>query len=208
MRSGALDAPLDGSGPPDFDIGTALSLYGFPESADWRALGQVVELRDAVGRQRIQQYVLALADHMRRRLAERFGESCLLQPTVDARLKSALVAFSPFRTPQKRRDLAAADAFTARTFYVHGYRLGHGGLDRRGLTRPPEPDAAAFYPGWIPNRHLVTGAPDPSDVPIRANACVWRTRGNIDAFVDARVESARDQGAGRAGAGAPAAHPT
>ena len=43
IRSSARDVPFDGSRPADFDIGAAMSRYGFPESADWRALGDVDE---------------------------------------------------------------------------------------------------------------------------------------------------------------------
>lgn len=59
VRSGDLEASLDGSRPAGFDIGATLSLYGFPESADWRALGEVIELWDVVGRQRIADYCRA-----------------------------------------------------------------------------------------------------------------------------------------------------
>ena len=54
IRSSARDIPFDGSRPADFDIGAAMSRYGFPESADWRALGDVCALWDEVGRARIQ----------------------------------------------------------------------------------------------------------------------------------------------------------
>lgn len=185
VRSGDLDAPLDGSRPSGFDIGAALSLYGFPESADWRALGEVIELWDVVGRQRIADYDLALADYLRQRLVARFGDECLLQPTLDPELKTGIVCFTPFAAAKDRRDATLADAFAATMYTEHGYRIGHGGLDRRGLTRPPAPDTAAFYPGCIPNRDPLTNAPLPSPIPFRADACFWLTRSDVDRFVDA-----------------------
>jgi isopenicillin-N epimerase len=74
IRSGDLDAPTDGSRPAAFDIGAALSLYGFPESADWRALGESCAMWDHIGRERIQDYILALADYARQKLVAAFGE--------------------------------------------------------------------------------------------------------------------------------------
>jgi selenocysteine lyase/cysteine desulfurase len=191
VRSGQLDAPLDGSRPADFDIGAALSLYGFPESADWRALGDSVELWDVVGRQRIERYILGLADRLRQCLVQRFGDDCLLQPTADAELKSGIVAFTPFAAPVHRRDLARVDAFADRMFTAHGYHIGRGGLDRRGLTRPPDPAAAAFFPGCIPNRHPVTNVPQPSDVPCRVSTGIWLGPQDVERFVDACAEEAK-----------------
>jgi selenocysteine lyase/cysteine desulfurase len=76
-------------------------------------------------------------------------------------------------------------------FKDHRYHLGMGGLDSRGLTRPPAVDAEAFFAGCIPNRHPVTNAPEPSDIPIRASTGIWLTRRDIDAFVAACAETAQ-----------------
>ena len=144
IRSGQLDAPLDGARPEGCDIGNALSIYGFPESADWRALGEVCELWNEIGRKRIQNYILALADYLRQSLSARFGKNCLLQPVTDPELKSGIVAFTPFAVTAQRRNFPLAECFQGRMFKDHRYHLGMGGLDSRGLTRPPAPDAAAF----------------------------------------------------------------
>lgn len=183
IRSGQLDAPLDGSRPAGFDIGNALSVYGFPESADWRALGEVVELWDAIGRQRIQDYILALSDYLRQSLAARFGDSCLLQPMKDRELMSGIVAFTPFAEAGQRGNFKLAQAFVEKLFKEHRYHIGMGGLDRRGLTRPPDNDANTFFDGCIPNRHPVTNRPEPTDIPFRASTGIWLTRRDIDLFV-------------------------
>ncbi|MFA5074209.1 MAG: aminotransferase class V-fold PLP-dependent enzyme [Nitrospirota bacterium] len=185
IRSGQLDAPLDGSRPEGFDIGNALSIYGFPESADWRSLGEACELWDVIGRERIQNYILSLSDHLRKRLKERFGENCFLQPVRDPELKSGIVAFNPFQKSAQRRDFNLAHAFQDRMFSEHQYHLGMGGLDSRGLTRPPSRDAVSFIEGCIPNRDPLTNAPKPTDVPIRASTGPWLSRRDIDVFVDA-----------------------
>ena len=185
VRSGKLDAPLDGSRPAGFDLGAALSLYGFPESADWRALGEACLVWDRVGRVRIQNYILALADYAREKLMEAFGSGCLLQPAIDPELKSGIIAFNPFSEPDQRRNLALAQNLQLQMYQRHGYHMGMGGLGAHGLTRPPSPDAAAFYDGCIPNRHPVSNAPDPTDIPLRISTGFWLMRRDIDAFVDA-----------------------
>jgi len=195
IRSGQLDAPLDGSRPAGFDIGNALSIYGFPESADWRALGEVCELWNVIGRERIQNYILDLADYLRQCLVARFGDGCMLQPTKDPELKSGIVAFTPFADPSQRRDYTLAETFREHMFREHFFHLGMGGLDSRGLTRAPSPEAAAFFSGCIPNRHSVTNAPEPSDIPFRASAGVWLTRQDIDVFVEACEETKKKLGA-------------
>jgi selenocysteine lyase/cysteine desulfurase len=195
IRSGQLDVPLDGSRPTGFDIGNALSIYGFPESADWRALGEVCELWGVIGRQRIQNYILALADYLRQRLVDRFGDGCMLQPVKDPELKSGIVAFTPFPDRSRRRDSKLAEAFQERMFKEHRFHLGMGGLDSRGLTRSPSPEAAAFFSDCIPNRHPVTNVPEPSDIPFRASTGLWLTRRDIDLFVDVCEETAKKLGA-------------
>jgi selenocysteine lyase/cysteine desulfurase len=190
LRSGNLDGPMDGSRPATFDIGAALSLYGFPEAADWRALGQVCQLWDRVGRDRFQGYILSLADYARGRLAEVFGPDCFLQPVHDPSLKSGIVAFNPFQEPSERKDYALASRFQQLMFNDHQYHVGMGGLGAQGLTRPPDPDAAVFYTGCIPNRNLETNAPAPTDIPIRFATGFWLTRRDIDRFILACIRVA------------------
>jgi len=151
----------------------------------------VVELWDAIGRQRIQDYILALSDYLRQSLVARFGHSCMLQPTKDQELKSGIVAFTPFLEPGQRRDFRLSNGFVEHMFKEHHYHVGMGGLDRRGLTRPPAKEATAFFDGCIPNRHPVTNRPEPTDIPFRVSAGIWLTRGDIDVFVDACEDAAR-----------------
>lgn len=170
-------------------------MSGDLESADWRALGEVCELWDVIGRQRIQNYILALADYLRQRLVARFGDGCLLQPTKDSELKSGIAAFTSFADQSQRRDFKLSEAFEERLIKVHHFHTGMGGLDSKGLTRAPSAEAAAFFSGCIPNRHSVTNAPEPSDIPFRASTGVWLTMRDIDVFVDACEETAKKLGA-------------
>jgi isopenicillin-N epimerase len=184
VRSGALDAPADGSRPEGFDIGAALSVYGFPESADWRALGEACELWDVIGRGRIRDYTLALAEYTRQKIEQTFGDHALIQPRKDPSLKSGIVAFNPFPLPAARRDGELAASFQERIFKEYRIRVGMGGLGPTGLTRPPDPEARLFPVHSVPNRDPATGKPAPTACPLRVDACLWLTRGDIDRFVE------------------------
>jgi len=184
VRSGAPDAPTDGSRPEGFDIGAAMSFYGFPESAEWRALGDSCAVWDEVGRRRIQDYILALAAYARTRLIDAFGIGCMLQPCRDPELLSGIVAFNPFPQPEQRRDMELASRFQAKIYADCGYHVGCGGLGPTGLTRPPDPDAAAFTEGCLPNRDPATNAPMPGDIPFRFGTPAWLDRSDVDTFVE------------------------
>jgi selenocysteine lyase/cysteine desulfurase len=190
IRSSLVDMPHDGSRPADFDIGAAMSKYGFPESAGWRALGDVCAIWDEAGRARIQAWTHNLADYLRQRIAATFGDAALLQPAVDPALKSAIVCFNPFEGG-RRRDPVFNRLFRDRMLLEYGFRIAGGGVGPNGFTRAPDPQAAAFPEGLIPNRDPVTLAPAPFGFALRANACVWNTVAHMDDFVAAAQDLAR-----------------
>ncbi len=185
IRSSARDIPFDGSRPADFDIGSALSRYGFPESACWRALGDVCEVWDEVGRARIQTWTHNLADYLRQRIAATFGDEALLQPTIDPALKSAIVCFNPFPDTQRRGSPDFNKRFREQLLRDYGFRISGGGVGPDGFTRAPDPQAAAFPEGLVPNRNPDTLAPAPFGYALRANACVWNSVEQMDKFVAA-----------------------
>jgi selenocysteine lyase/cysteine desulfurase len=191
IRSSARDVPFDGSRPADFDIGAAMSRYGFPESADWRALGDVCALWDEIGRARIQAWTHTLADYLRQRLAAAFGENALLQPLNDPALKSAIVCFNPFPREEQQRDQPLNEQFRSRLLKEYGIRISGHGVGPEGFTRAPDPEAAAFTAGMVPNRDPDTLAPRPFGYPLRANACVWSSVAHMDRFVDAAQDLVR-----------------
>ncbi|MBM3340669.1 MAG: aminotransferase class V-fold PLP-dependent enzyme [Betaproteobacteria bacterium] len=191
IRSSARDVPFDGSRTESYDIGAAMSRYGFPESADWRALGDVCALWDEIGRARIQAWTHNLADYLRQRLVATFGEDALLQPTVDPALKSAIVCFNPFPDARRRTDPELNKRFRARLLQEYGFRISGGGVGPEGFTRAPDPQAAAFPEGLVPNRDPRTLAPKPFGVTLRANACVWNSPAQMDRFVAACEDLSR-----------------
>ncbi len=192
IRSSARDIPCDGSRPADFDIGAALSRYGFPESADWRALADVCAVWDEVGRARIQAWTHNLADYLRQRITATLGEAALMQPTIDPTLKSAIVCFNPFPDARQRCDPEFNMQFRQRLLREYGFRIAGSGVGPNGLTRAPDPQAAEFPPGLVPNRDPDTLAPMPFGHPLRANACVWNTLAQMDQFVAAMQALTRE----------------
>jgi selenocysteine lyase/cysteine desulfurase len=195
IRSSARDVPFDGSRPEGFDIGAAMSRYGFPESADWRALGDVCEVWDTMGRARIQAWTHNLADYLRQRITATFGDDALLQPTNDPALKSAIACFNPFARAEQRGDADFNLKFRQRLLKEYGFRISGGGVGPEGLTRAPDPQAAAFPAGMVPNRDPETLAPKPFGIALRANACVWNSVAQMDRFVDAAEDLVRKMSA-------------
>ena len=193
VRSQARDVPFDGS-RGDWDIGQALTMYGFPESADWRALGDAVLLWDKIGRQRIETWHLRLANYFQQRLVAAFGEASVLRPQHDPALNSGIIAFNPFATQAQRRDEKLNVDFRTRMLREYQFRISGLGVGNNGLTRAPDVEAAAFAPGTIPNRDPASLAPAPMDHPQRVNACVWNTRDQIDRFVAATQDLVKKMG--------------
>ncbi|MGB7181812.1 MAG: aminotransferase class V-fold PLP-dependent enzyme [Burkholderiaceae bacterium] len=181
-RSHAREYPFDGS-RGDWDIGAALSTYGFPESAAWRALGDACRVWDDTGRQRIQTWHLTLGDYFRDKLSATFGDDAVVGARDDPALKSGIIAFNPFPRKEQRGDEAINLAFKDRILTEYGFRISGRGVGDNGLTRPPDTEAGAFAPGMVPNRDPATLAPAPMDYPHRVNACVWNNRAQIDQFV-------------------------
>lgn len=175
--------PFDGS--RGYDIGAALSMYGFPESADWRALGDAVALWDKIGRQRIETWHLWLGGYFKDRIVEAFGEDAVLRPMVDPALQSGIVGFNPFPTAAGRLDEKLNIDFRARMLRDYGFRISGLGVGRDGLIRGADPEAAMFPVGSIPNRNPETLAPAPMAHPQRVNACVWNNRAQVDNFIAA-----------------------
>jgi selenocysteine lyase/cysteine desulfurase len=189
IRSSLVDMPHDGSRPADFDIGAAMSKYGFPESAGFRALGDVCAIWDEAGRARIQAWTHNLADYLRERITAAFGDDALLQPAVDPALKSAIVCFNPF-AGERRRDPVFNRLFRDRMLLDYGFRIAGGGVGPNGFTRAPDPQANAFPDGMIPNRDPATLAPAPFGFALRANCCVWNSVAQMDDFVAATEDLA------------------
>jgi isopenicillin-N epimerase len=184
VRSQSRDVPFDGS-RGSFDIGAALSMYGFPESADWRALGDAVAMWDKIGRGRIETWHMKLGGYFLDRLAESFGEGAILRPRKDPALQSGIVGFNPFPRPEQQMDEKLNVDFRTRMLREYGFRISGLGVGQNGVTRGADPETKMFPTGSIPNRDPDTLAPKPMAHPQRVNACVWNSRQQCDNFVAA-----------------------
>jgi isopenicillin-N epimerase len=184
VRSQARNVPFDGS-RGSFDIGAALSMYGFPESADWRALGDAVAMWDKVGRGRIETWHMKLGAYFLDRLAESFGEEAILRPRRDPALQSGIIGFNPFPRAEQKMDTKLNTDFRTKMLSDYGFRISGLGVGQDGLTRGADPETKMFPVGSIPNRDPDTLAPRPMAHPQRVNACLWNSRQQIDTFVAA-----------------------
>jgi hypothetical protein len=137
---------------------------------------------DRIGRGRIQTWHLRLGDYFTRQLAANFGDASILRPTQDLALQSGIIGFNPFPTQDQRRNEKLNVDFRARMLKEYGFRISRLGVGSNGLTRKPDPEAAAFPSGTIPNRDPASLAPAPMDHPQRVNACLWNNRAQIDNF--------------------------
>jgi selenocysteine lyase/cysteine desulfurase len=118
--------PMIGSPPPrsstsveSYDIGDYLQSAGSANIARGAALAKACQLWDEIGRDRIQRRVMALGDHARERVLERFGERAMYSPGADRRLRSPLVAFNPFREAADHWNVKKISALTERLAAEH-----------------------------------------------------------------------------------------
>ena len=191
IRSSLVDMPHDGSRPADFDIGAAMSRVRFSGVCRLARAGRCLRGWDEVGRARIQAWTHNLADYLRQRIAAEFGDDALLQPAVDPALKSAIVCFNPFSDTSSARNPALNRLFRDRLLLEYAFRIAGGGVGPNGFTRAPDPQAAAFPDGLIPNRDPDTLAPAPFGFALRVNACVWNSVEQMDRFVAATRDLVR-----------------
>ncbi len=118
--------PMMGSPPPrsrtsvaSDNIGDYLQMAGSASIARGAALAKACEIWDEIGRTRIERRVLALADHARQRIGEAFGVQAMYSPGADARLRSALIAFHPFRAASDAWNIKKVANFVSRLESEH-----------------------------------------------------------------------------------------
>jgi len=118
--------PMVGSPPPrsttsveSYDVGDFLQSAGSANLARGAALARACALWDEIGRDRIERRIMELADHAREQVLERFGEDAMYSPGADARLRSPLIAFNPFRDPLDGLNVKKIAALTERLAAEH-----------------------------------------------------------------------------------------
>jgi selenocysteine lyase/cysteine desulfurase len=141
-----------------YDMGALLQDQGNPSLAQITGLAKACEIWDGLGRQRIQDYALKLANRLKRGIAQRWGIDALYCPMDDPRLLSALTAFNPFAAPGDVLDPTKAATFVTR---LH---------DEYHIT---------IRTTIVP----VVGAPAAHN-PIRVSTHLFHTAQDVDRFVD------------------------
>lgn len=118
--------PMVGSTPPrsttsiaSYNIGDHLQIAGSASIARGAALAKASEMWDEIGRDRIERRIMDLGDYARERILERFGEDAVYSPCADARLRSPLIAFNPFRRPADAWNVKKVMALTERLAAEH-----------------------------------------------------------------------------------------
>lgn len=118
--------PMKGSPPPrtrtsveSDNMADYLQSAGSASIARGAALAKACELWDEIGRDRIERRIMALAEYARERIAERFGSDAMYSPGADARLRSPLIAFHPFRRPEDAWNVKKVHAFVSRLEAEH-----------------------------------------------------------------------------------------
>ena len=118
--------PMVGDTPPrsttsveSYNIGDYLQMAGSASIARGAALAKACEMWDEIGRDRIERRIVELGEHARERVLERFGEEAMYSPGADARLRSPLVAFNPFRRPEDAWNVKKVHELTERLATEH-----------------------------------------------------------------------------------------
>ncbi|WP_424216474.1 aminotransferase class V-fold PLP-dependent enzyme (plasmid) [Streptomyces sp. BI20] len=97
-----------------YDIGGLLSGIGNRQLANFEGFRTVCAAWDAIGRRRIEEYVLRLSARLKEGIAERWGVRALYSPKDDPELVSALSSFDPHAASGRITDEGASKEFVSR----------------------------------------------------------------------------------------------
>ncbi len=120
--------PLTGGLPPRTkneketdDIAARIQSTGSRNAPVYAALVKSSEIWDRIGRDKIEAYTVGMSQHLKEKVAEKWGVEALYSPKDDPRLACALTAFNPFRNPEHVKDKARSDAFVKRMLDEYGF---------------------------------------------------------------------------------------
>ncbi|MGW6928420.1 aminotransferase class V-fold PLP-dependent enzyme [Lentzea sp. NPDC054927] len=111
--------PRTTNGAASYDVAALLQDVGNPSLAQMTGFATACATWDRLGRKKIQDYAIGLANRLKAGVAERWGVGALYSAKSDPRLLSAMTAFNPFARPADVQDKAKADAFVARLLTEH-----------------------------------------------------------------------------------------
>jgi selenocysteine lyase/cysteine desulfurase len=120
--------PLTGGLPPRTtneketdDIAARIQSTGSRNAPAYMGLVKSCETWDRIGREKIQAYTIGMSQHLKEKIAEKWGVDALYSPKDDPRLVCALTAFNPFRNPEHVKEKARSDAFVKRMLDEYGF---------------------------------------------------------------------------------------
>ncbi|HEV2557238.1 MAG TPA: aminotransferase class V-fold PLP-dependent enzyme [Microvirga sp.] len=120
--------PLTGGLPPRTtneketdDIAARIQSTGSRNGPVYLALAKSCEAWDRIGRAKIEAYTVGMSQHLKEKIAEKWGVDSLYSPKDDPRLACALTAFNPFRNPDQVMDKARSDQFVKRMLDEYGF---------------------------------------------------------------------------------------
>jgi selenocysteine lyase/cysteine desulfurase len=163
--------PVSGGLPPRTktaketdDLAARIQSTGSRNAPVYLALAKSVEIWDRIGRDKIAAYTVGMAQHLKEKIAAKWGDDALYSPKDDPRLACALTAFNPFRNPEHIKDKAKSDAFVKRMLDEYGFVI-------RNSNFPVAGHQAEHYG-------------------VRVSTHLWSNMGDVDQLVDAMWELA------------------
>lgn len=163
--------PLSGGLPPrtrtdkeSDDIAARIQSTGSRNAPVYLALAKSSEIWDRIGRDKIAAYTVGMGQHLKEKIAAKWGVEALYSPKDDPRLACALTAFNPFRNPEHIKDKAKSDAFVKRMLDEYGFVIRNSNF--------PVPGQQAEHYG------------------VRVSTHLWSNMGDVDQLVDAMWELA------------------
>ncbi len=155
--------------PPDrYNVAAYNQSHGNPNYPELRALVDVCNFWEAIGRERIENYILGLSLYCKERIAEHWGEEALYSPMHSRPLLSALSSFVPLNA-FRRTDGTRSTEFVDRLREEYGFVV-------RNVNAP-----------------MRTG---PDHYPIRISTHLFHTRSDVDGLIAAMINLARKMNAG------------
>ncbi|MEQ7740169.1 aminotransferase class V-fold PLP-dependent enzyme, partial [Escherichia coli] len=100
---------------------------------------KVSEMWDEIGRQRIQEHSVGLADYLKDLVVERWGIAALYSAKTDKRLTCALTSFNPFRNADDVKNSAKSEQFVARLLAEHSIEIRNSAVMVAGDTAAHRP---------------------------------------------------------------------
>jgi isopenicillin-N epimerase len=114
--------PARATGPKETDdLAARVQSCGSRNVPVYVGTAKACEVWDRIGRQKIEDYTLALSAYLKEKIVAKWGVDSLYSPKDDPRLVCALTGFNPFRKTTDIMDKAKSDGFVKRMQDEYGF---------------------------------------------------------------------------------------